>query len=321
MQNDARPDAPRTILVLGGGGMKGMAHIGTWLALEEAGIRPDAIVGTSIGALIGALMATGVESKDAVRIAEAVTKEDIVRLNRRIWWPAGVRQKSVFVGETYRAYIRSILPTLSFADVRIPLRMNAVSLETGQEIWFGTGRETGIALDEAVYASCALPMYFPPLVWRDHHLADGAVRNILGVEEARAWGAEQIIVSDVRGDLQQAADNWLANGLLAVHERVIAIMGDESVKDREKAWITDEVTYIRPDIARFGTFDFEHTSALIEAGRVATRDAIRTLLERQRQATPRKPAPVQALERAREITKKAGEKVREMLRSEGPQKG
>src|SRR5690606_40445043 len=88
----------RTILVLGGGGMKGIAHIGVWKALQEHGIVPAAIIGTSIGSLIGALLAGGMGWRQQTEIALALKRQDIVSVNRRAMWLGGVREPAVFEG-------------------------------------------------------------------------------------------------------------------------------------------------------------------------------------------------------------------------------
>src|SRR5690606_25980902 len=98
-------EQPRTILVLGGGGMKGMAHIGVWKALEESGVRPDAIIGTSIGALIGACLAGGLGWRQLAEIARKLKKEDIIEINRRAVWLGGVREPAVFEGDHFQEYL------------------------------------------------------------------------------------------------------------------------------------------------------------------------------------------------------------------------
>lgn len=158
-----RDSPPRTVLVLGGGGLKGLAHIGAWRALLEHGIRVDAIVGTSIGALIGALIAGGVDVDAVAEKARELEEDDILQLNRWVAWIRGVKQSSVYQGERYREYIRRVLPVERWDEFRIPLRMNAVSLATGRTVWFGDGARTDVPPAEAIYASGALPLYFPPL--------------------------------------------------------------------------------------------------------------------------------------------------------------
>src|SRR5690606_26970381 len=124
--------------------------------------QPQLIVGTSIGALIGACLAGGLGWRELAEIARKLRKEDIVSINRRAVWLGGVREEAVFEGDHFLAYLKRTLPVQSFGELRVPLRINAVSLVSGEEIWFGDGMRQDAGLAEAVYASCALPIYFPP---------------------------------------------------------------------------------------------------------------------------------------------------------------
>ncbi|HEX8430867.1 MAG TPA: patatin-like phospholipase family protein, partial [Longimicrobium sp.] len=85
-----------TVLVLGGGGMKGVAHIGVWRAVQEAGVRVDALIGTSIGSLMATALAGGWGWKELAELARKLTKDDIVSINRRAVLFGGVREEAVF---------------------------------------------------------------------------------------------------------------------------------------------------------------------------------------------------------------------------------
>ena len=108
--------------------MKGIAHVGVWKALEEAGIRPDAIVGCSIGALIAAAIAGGLGWRELAEVARGLRKEDIVQINRRAVWMGGVREQSVFDGEHLPRLDRAQPAARALRRARIPVRVNAVSL-------------------------------------------------------------------------------------------------------------------------------------------------------------------------------------------------
>ena len=129
----------RVILVLGGGGVKGLAHIGAWHAVLEAGIPVTEIIGTSIGALVGACIAGGADYDRLLGLALGLQKTDIVTLNRWALLFNGIRQPSVFQGETFEHFITSVLPVNRFSELRIPLGINAVDLEMGTAEWFGAG--------------------------------------------------------------------------------------------------------------------------------------------------------------------------------------
>src|SRR5512146_3367875 len=174
----------RVILVLGGGGMKGLAHVGAWKAVRESGIEVTEIVGTSIGSLVGACIAAGQEWEDLAPLALALEKKDIVSLDGRALLINGMRRESVFQDTAYRDYIRRTLPVERFDDLVLPLSINAVDLETGCTEWFGVDGRTDVSLADAVYASSALPVFFPPAVIGDRWYVDGGVRASLPIDWA-----------------------------------------------------------------------------------------------------------------------------------------
>ena len=268
-------EKPRTILVLGGGGMKGIAHVGVWKALEEHGIRPDAIVGTSIGALIGAFLAGGMGWRELAEIARRLRRQDIVSVNRRAMWLGGVREPAVFEGDHFLEYIQRNLPVREFSELRIPLRLNAVSLVSGEEIWFGTDARDDVPLPEAVYASCALPMYFAPAQIGGDVLVDGGILDVFAVRQALAWGAERVIGVDVGSDFLPPSSGYFEQGMLAIHDRVLNL----NLQEQRARCLEDvrdaPLLYIRPKIGHLHSFDFDRTQFFLEEGYRAAREAIR----------------------------------------------
>ena len=268
------PDGPRTILVLGGGGMKGLAHIGVWKALEEEGVRPHAIMGTSIGALIGTCLAGGLGWRELAELARSLTKDDIVSINRRAVWLGGVREEAVFDGDHFREYIRRQLPIEKLSEARIPVRVNAVSLVSGQEVWLGTGVRDDIPAADAVYASCALPIYFPPLHAAGDVLVDGGVLDVFPVRKAEAWGAERIIAVDVGSDFLPPAEGFFSRGMIAIHDRVLGLNLQEQRRTCLDGYAGPPMLYIRPRIGHLGGFDFDRTQFFLEEGYRAAREAL-----------------------------------------------
>lgn len=287
---------PHTVLVLGGGGIRGLAHVGVWKALEEMDVQVDAIVGTSIGSLIGASLAAGVETATLEASALALEKPDILKFNRRSMWIGGFKQSSLFLGEHFRNFIRRQVPATRFADLRLPFRLNAVSLGTGQEIWFGHGRRTDIDVADAVYASCALPMYYPPLEYGGDLLADGAVASPLGVDEAVRWGACRILAVDIGPDVGPLGDDWMEHGIASVHHRVTTIMS-QSLQARQFAeWSDLPLNIIRPAVGHIHPFDCAQPDYLLDAGYQAARTAVRSgLVEHDRPLASCAPASTRSL--------------------------
>lgn len=283
--------APHTVLVLGGGGMKGMSHVGVIRALDQAGIRVNAVVGTSVGALIGARYAMGFPIDDLEAEALAVTEGAVLRRNVRAFLLGGVAQVGLYDGEHYRALARRLLEGASFASLAIPLRVNALSLRDGREHWFGWGAERTLTLVDAVYASGALPLVFPPLATPDGDLlVDGGLRTMVGVAEAVRWGAARVVAADVSDLLVTAANDWERMGLVGVHTRVVQVLA-EPQRDAIVAACAVPTLHVRPDIGDISSFTFTATPELIDAGQAATRAALESPEGADFVAAEPRPAP------------------------------
>lgn len=262
------------VLVMGGGGVKGMAHVGAWKAIEESGLRIDAILGTSIGALVGACLAGGAGWDVLAPQALALGKADIVTLNRWALLLNGIRQPSVFEGETLRRYIASVLPVRTFEEMEIPVSMNAVQLYTGREEWFGAVGRRDVPLADAVYASCALPLFYPPAEIDGKYYVDGGVADALPVRKAAALGATRIIAVDVGAGAIKDARDTVSKGLVAIHHRVFDIMAYERKRQILESWEGPALTYVRPSLENVSTFDFSRTQFFLEEGYRATKRAL-----------------------------------------------
>lgn len=273
----------RATLVLGGGGVKGLAHIGAWKAVEEAGLEVSGIVGTSIGALVGACVAGGRGWRDLVVQAMALQKRDIVMLNRWVLLFNGIRQSSMFVGERFERYIERVLPVQRFDELGLPLSMNAVDLETGQTTWFGVNGRTDVPLAQAVYASCAVPVFYPPAEIDGRHYVDGGVGDTLPLDRAAQQGAELIVAVDVAaGEVKDSLDT-MAKGMIAIQHRIYDIVTYSRRVKQLEAWDGPPLVYVRPALDGYSTFDFINTKYFLEEGYRATR---RALAERFPQTLP-----------------------------------
>src|SRR5688572_13959349 len=111
---------PRTVLVLGGGGMRGMAHVGVLKAMQTLDIGYDAVVGTSIGALVGAMAASGASVEEIEDIVASVQKDDYFRLNFVKLLMKGVRAPSMYRGDTFRERLAEMLPAHTFGELLVP---------------------------------------------------------------------------------------------------------------------------------------------------------------------------------------------------------
>lgn len=261
-------------IVLGGGGLKGLAHIGAWQALVEAGLHPAGIVGTSIGALIGALASSGMPTAEMRERALALRRPDIVRVNRRAAWINGIRQPSLFHGAPLRELLAELLPSEGWDALRVPLLVNAVDLGNGDTEWFGPGARTDVSLLDAVYASSALPVFYPPFELDGHAYVDGGIMRTLPIERAAHEGAEHVIAIDVGSSGRADVRSVIDGGMIAVHHRVIGIITAARRRDLVATWSGPPLLYVRPHLAGFDTFDFDHIEYFLDEGYRASKDAL-----------------------------------------------
>jgi len=267
----------RIWVVLGGGGVRGVAHAGAWQAIKEAGVPVAGILGTSIGALIGGCVAGGMSWKRLVQLGMTLRKEDIVRLNRGVIWVNGIREESVFRGDTLRSYIEHVLPTDSWDDLELPLQVNAVDLHSGRMEWFGTGgggARTDASLVDACYASAALGVLYPPARIGEGLYVDGGTLSVLPCERAADLGATGIIAIDVASGEHADGERVLEQGIVAMHDRLFAIMSGARRRDLVTNWSGPELLYVRPQVDEHSAFAFEQVQYFLEEGYRAMRGAL-----------------------------------------------
>ena len=269
----------RVILVLSGGGMKAMAHIGVLRALEQAGIAPSGIVAVSAGAMIGALVAGGMPYDQLVSLVTRLERHDLAVLNRAAMVVRGVGAKSVLKPEPLRTLLRRILPVGGFDALRIPLRIPVTDLDRGSLEIFGTAGRTDVALADIVYASMALPLYLPPSDIGGRSYADGGLLQVLPLELVLPGEADLVIASDV-GPIHAAHPSWrtLTPAMIGLTDRALSIVMADQRDRTVAAWRADPsrppLLLVRPAVDPYGTFSFDRTVDFIEAGYRAAHEAL-----------------------------------------------
>jgi len=176
---------PRIGLALGSGSSRGWAHIGAIRALEERGVKPDLICGTSIGALVGAVYASG----ELDQLEEWVTRlawTQVVRLMDLTWKGGLIRGQRLF------NLFRGLFHDRDISELDVPFGAVATELSSGREIWLRHGK-----LLDVVRASIAAPGLFTPVVHEGAVLVDGGLVNPVPVSMCRAFGAEIVIAIDL----------------------------------------------------------------------------------------------------------------------------
>jgi NTE family protein len=259
---------------MGGGAAKGFAHVGAWKAIQEAEIPVAGIIGTSTGAMMGAALSGGRTVEEMEERSRRFRRRDVMRVSRRAVWVNGIRSPSMFRGDTLRQFIRDSLPTENWLELNIPLMVNAVDLASGEMVWFGHGGDTDAPLIEAIYASAALPVLFPPGEVGGRMLVDGGALDMLPLGKAAEMGATRIIAIDVGAGPQADARAIVDGGLVAIHQRVFSIMAGRMRRESVRNWTGVPLTYVQPAFGDTDGFDFGQRQFFIEEGYRATREAL-----------------------------------------------
>lgn len=188
----------KVALVLGGGGAKGLAHVGVIEELEKAGIKPDLIVGCSAGSIVGALYADQVDIKKIKNNLLETKKNALVQYSI-VGLPF-----SLYSNFTFKQYLKKNLTVSDFKALKIPFIAVATELETGRLIPFSRGK-----IVPTVMASSAYPGAFFPVKIKGHYFIDGGVANPVPVSIAKQLGAKFIIAVDINEKLTTKKPNQL----------------------------------------------------------------------------------------------------------------
>ncbi|WP_137921882.1 patatin-like phospholipase family protein [Hydrogenophaga sp. 2FB] len=247
--------APRLGLALGGGAARGFAHVGVIQVLEQNGIRPDFVAGTSVGSMVAAMYASG---KTATELeATALSMEEAMLTD----WALPIFGRGVLRGEALTRYVRQAVGGKLLENMKIPLGVLATDLATGQGVLFRRGDAA-----QAVRASSAVPGVFAPVNITGRDYVDGGLVAPVPVRQARDMGAEVVLAVDI----SSAPEGNSAVGSVQVLLQTFAIMG-QSINRHELAG-ADVV--VRPALAGVGGADFSARQRSIEAGRAAMQAAL-----------------------------------------------
>ncbi|HET8804431.1 MAG TPA: patatin-like phospholipase family protein, partial [Aequorivita sp.] len=265
-------------LVLSGGGAKGLAHIGALKVIEESGVRIDYIGGTSMGAIIGALYASGYSAKQLDSIFgqtdfSSLIQDNIPRSaktfyekqeaekyalvlpfdNFKVGFPTGL-SKGQNVYNLLSKLTSHVSTITDFSELPIPFFCIATNVENGKEVILDRGN-----LPRTVTASGALPSLFSPVIIDDKVLIDGGVANNYPVNEVRAKGMDIIIGVDVQDSLKSRSD------LKSAFDVLVQINNYRTIRDMiEKREKTD--IYIHPNIENFSVVSFDEGKNIVESG-------------------------------------------------------
>jgi len=241
---------PRIGLALGGGAARGFAHVGVIQVLEEAGIRPAMVAGTSAGSLVAAFYASGKSGKQLQHVAE--TMEEAAFAD----WTLPLFNRGMLRGDALARYVNGQVGSRLIEDFPLPLGIVATDLNSGQSMLFQRG-DTGTA----VRASSAVPAVFQPVRISGRDYVDGGLVSPVPVRAARQMGAELIIAVDI----SSPPDGNLAGGTLDVLLQTFSIMS-KSINYFE---LREADIVVQPALPGVSSSDFSSRKKSIEAGRRA----------------------------------------------------
>lgn len=283
-------DSTKIGLVLSGGGAKGFAHIGTLKVIDSLGIKVDYIAGTSMGAIIGSLYASGYSGKQLDSIFKSLNFDDVINDNlpreaksfyeKRnadtyvISLPLNKFKVSLPSGISRGQNVYNLLSQLTlhvgeikdFSKLPIPFFCMGTNVETGEAIQFESGN-----LAQVIQGSGAFPSLFQPVIIDDKVIIDGGVTNNYPIKKLKEKGMDIIIGVDVQDDLSTRKELKSADKIL------LQINNYRTINDmKEKSKITD--IYIQPNIKDYTVISFDQGQDIVANGEKAAKEKLEELV-------------------------------------------
>ena len=237
-------------LALGGGAARGFAHVGVIQVLEEAGIQPELVVGTSAGSLVAALYASGKNGTQLKRVAETMEEAEITD------WMMPILNRGALRGEALARYVNTQVNGRLIEQMKLPLGILATDLQSGEPVVFRRGN-TGTA----VRASSAVPAVFQPVKIGTREYVDGGLVSPVPVRQARDMGANVVIAVDISTDPEGSP----ASDTFQILMQTFNIMG----KSLNTLVLKDADVVVKPALKGVKSSDFAARLRSIEAGREA----------------------------------------------------
>lgn len=251
------PKPCRIGLALGGGFARGLAHVGVLKAMEEAGIMPDFIAGTSVGAVIGAAYCSGVSAKELEEIASIVRFKDFARYT--------ISRFGLCTNDRMTGFLHRILRVKTFEELRLPLAVTATDFVTGEPIVFTRGK-----LIDPVRASCAYPGVFLPVNVEGKLMVDGLLGHAVPAQPLKQMGAERV-----------AAVFFGAHWVQKSPRHVLEVIGQcfsIAQSNMSCLWQQHADLLIEPDVSAYSFDDFQKALGIVQVGYEAGMKALPTFL-------------------------------------------
>ena len=264
----------RILLVLSGGGMRGLAHIGVLKALREHNIPIWGYAGTSIGSLVSAFAASGMSPQEIADLADRITIKDILDTDYLGLIFKRGRVPGVIKGLKFQKFLHNNLPIHDFKKLKYPLFVNTVDIQTGANIFFGLEGLDNVPVPKAVYASCCIPGVFRPAEINGRYYFDGAVIDNLPIRLAKFIKVDLVIAVKLETYQELKPDEIKTKSFLSVIDQSHSLSW--RFITHSNMTFADEIPHlvIQPLVSEYETFDFDRTSELIKEGVRATEAAL-----------------------------------------------
>lgn len=286
-------------IALGGGGVRGFAHLGVLKVLEEEGIPIGVITGTSLGSIIAGMYATNPEinkvieralnfirshgfKKKRIGFIREVEAEErkggfLFKFSNSIkkgyFYGISITKKSFFSEKDFAEIINALIDDINIEDTKKAFATVSADLLTGREVIFKEG-----SLRMAISASCALPGIFPPVIYNSYELVDGGIVNKIPVRPAREIGADMVIAVDVSQGKEDMMP--IRNGL-----DIVLRVGAVTRKALNELQLKEADVVIRPDTGGIHWAYFDKAEICVQKGIEAARSMIpemRTIIRKRR---------------------------------------
>jgi len=276
----------RVVAVLSGGGAKSAAHLGGLKALEDWNLTPSHYVGTSMGAVIAACFACGLTYEEILARVAGISRASVARVSPLAL--LGPLAPALLRGAPLRQTISDLVPARRFDELKVPLTVTATDGQSGQLVLFGDGGWSTVPLVDALHASCALPVFYPPVTIDGRVFVDGGLRAVLPLDVAAQFDPELIFAVNVGPAFAEgpAADGFMPP-LVRAHDVATRILMAEQTAATIERWRESPVPLIlvEPEVEA-GTFAVNRAFHHVEEG---YRAAYRRLSEWQAGAEKPKP--------------------------------
>jgi NTE family protein len=257
-------------LVLGGGGMRGLAHVGVLRALTEHDLVAQEVVGSSVGSLVAAAWCAGMSIAEMQDLALELKRDDLFQLAHGSFAMRGLRTPAIYRPEPLEHFVRGVLGDITFQELERPLLVNTVNINTGTQVFWGSPGLRDLPVADAVIASCALPGFLPPHEIRNQHFVDGAAAANLPVNPLPHGTHDLVIAADVSARGREGLSVH-AKGFIATYARAIEIGIQRMDEATLHFWATPPLLLIQPKVWHIDLLSFLHNAELVEAGYRAAR--------------------------------------------------